>query len=92
MFREIWPNSSFGESDEDPEGEFMCFYEIFRMDVPSMLIFMIVVIISFLGYTNGILRSWVRIRFMIKVRIRLRFRLIQTLFLNLILILITALQ
>jgi hypothetical protein len=34
--REIWPNSSFGENDIDPEEEFMCFYEIFRMDVPGL--------------------------------------------------------
>ncbi|EDO48937.1 predicted protein, partial [Nematostella vectensis] len=33
--REVWPNDSFGAADGDPEDEFMCLHDIFKMtDLP----------------------------------------------------------
>ncbi|XP_046850780.1 protein timeless homolog [Xenia sp. Carnegie-2017] len=32
--REIWTNDLFGKNEMEPEEEFMCFYDIFRLDLP----------------------------------------------------------
>ena len=35
LLREIWTNDLFGKNEMEPEEEFMCFYDIFRLDLPG---------------------------------------------------------